>query len=501
MEVSEVLMYLRKSRADGESETVEEVLKKHEIQLQEFALYSFGQKISEENIYREVMSGETIESRPQMQEILRRIESPRIKAVLVIEPQRLTRGDLEDCGKIIRVFRYTGTNVITPMKAFDLSNEFDRDYFEMELMSGKKFLEYTKKILSRGRIASVNRGNYIGTYAPYGYDKIKIGKDCTLALNEYSEIVKMIFKMYVNEQMSLVAIADRLNNMGIKPMISPQFEAFSIRAILTNPIYIGYLRWGYKHTVAKYKDGKMIKTNPTAKDGDYMLVKGKHPAIIDEELFEAAKKRLGQNPRITKERQLVNILAGVFFCQCGKAMNYRVYKKHGEEICRPRYHCTKQKFCHTRGAPANDVIRSLKKILINDITRFELELKRRENKAASNNSLTDTLSSELSGINKMQDRLYELLESGTYTEEVFKERMSKLENKKTTIIAALNSIKEKQDTIDYKDVILKLKTIVDVFDDSRLTNAEKNTVIKMFIQKITYINAGSDFSLRVEYEI
>ncbi|HNX64943.1 MAG TPA: hypothetical protein PKI60_07160, partial [Oscillospiraceae bacterium] len=245
----------------------------------------------------------------------------------------------------------------------------------------------------------------------------------------------------------------------------------------------------------------VIKTNPTAKDGEYMLVQGKHPAIIEQELFEAANKRIGQNPRITKERQLVNILAGVFYCQCGKAMNYRVYRKHGEEICRPRYHCTKQKFCHTRGAPSDDIIQRLKKILITDITKFEIELKRREDNTSSSSTLTTTLSSELAGINKMQDRLYELLESGTYTEEVFKERMSKLENKKTTIIAAINNIKEKQDTINYKDVILKLKNIVNVIDKPNLTNSEKNSLIKLLIRKITYYNTGSDFTLSVEYEM
>ena len=39
--MSEYIMYLRKSRQDEPNETVEEVLKKHEIQLQEYALNNF----------------------------------------------------------------------------------------------------------------------------------------------------------------------------------------------------------------------------------------------------------------------------------------------------------------------------------------------------------------------------------------------------------------------------------------------------------------------------
>ena len=57
------LIYLRKSRQDDPNETVEEVLEKHETMLQEFALKEFGGRIPEENIYREVVSGESIDDR------------------------------------------------------------------------------------------------------------------------------------------------------------------------------------------------------------------------------------------------------------------------------------------------------------------------------------------------------------------------------------------------------------------------------------------------------
>ena len=92
------LIYLRKSRQDDANETIQEVLEKHETQLQEFAMRKFGGRIPEENIYREVVSGESIEDREEMQKVLARIESPDIKGVLVVDPQRLSRGDLEDCG-------------------------------------------------------------------------------------------------------------------------------------------------------------------------------------------------------------------------------------------------------------------------------------------------------------------------------------------------------------------------------------------------------------------
>ena len=103
----EILEYLRKSRSDDALLTVEEVLEKHETILDEWAERNLGGKIPEENKFREVVSGETIDDRPEMKRILQLIESPRIKAILVVEVQRLSRGDLEDAGRLIKLLRPT----------------------------------------------------------------------------------------------------------------------------------------------------------------------------------------------------------------------------------------------------------------------------------------------------------------------------------------------------------------------------------------------------------
>ena len=155
-------MYLRKSRADDALLTVEEVLQKHEQMLDEWSERNLEGHIPQENRFREVVSGETIEDRPQMKEVLSKIENPRIKAILVVEVQRLSRGDLEDAGRLIKLLRYTNTLVITPQKTYDLQNEYDRDFFERELKRGNEFLEYQKRILHRGMLASKQSGNFLG---------------------------------------------------------------------------------------------------------------------------------------------------------------------------------------------------------------------------------------------------------------------------------------------------------------------------------------------------
>jgi len=72
--LEEILMYLRKSRADDPSLTVEEVLANHEKILDDWCERNLGGRIPEENRFREVVSGETIESRPEINKVLRKIE-------------------------------------------------------------------------------------------------------------------------------------------------------------------------------------------------------------------------------------------------------------------------------------------------------------------------------------------------------------------------------------------------------------------------------------------
>ncbi|MBE5928475.1 MAG: hypothetical protein E7267_03760, partial [Lachnospiraceae bacterium] len=104
-----VLIYLRKSRSDDPTMSVDEVLLKHETILNEWCLRNMNDTIPESNIFREVASGETLKDRPEIQKLLRLIESPAISAVLVVEVQRLSRGDLEDAGKLIKLFWHTNT--------------------------------------------------------------------------------------------------------------------------------------------------------------------------------------------------------------------------------------------------------------------------------------------------------------------------------------------------------------------------------------------------------
>lgn len=199
-----LIIYLRKSRKDMDyfkDESIEKTLQRHEKDLQDYIIGIFGKPIPEHNIYREVASGDTIENRPVMQEVLSIIENDDKKGVVCIEIERLARGNTIDQGIIAQTFQYTSTKIITPMKIYDLDNEDDLSYFEDGLYQSRKYLKYTKRILTRGRIRSVKEGNYIGSVLPYGYDKIKIPneKGFMLVQNESeAKVVRLMADLFLN---------------------------------------------------------------------------------------------------------------------------------------------------------------------------------------------------------------------------------------------------------------------------------------------------------------
>lgn len=109
----DVCIYLRKSRKDVEEErrAIEEGSSYNALERHRKRLFAIA-KAENHNIidmFEEVASGESIQERPQMQQLLRKLEGNEIDGVLVIDLDRLGRGDMLDAGMIDRAFRYSST--------------------------------------------------------------------------------------------------------------------------------------------------------------------------------------------------------------------------------------------------------------------------------------------------------------------------------------------------------------------------------------------------------
>lgn len=493
----EIRAYLRKSRSDDALLTVEEVLQKHETILDEWAENNVGGKIAEENKYREVVSGETIDDRPEMIRLLKEIESPKVKAVLVVEVQRLSRGDLEDAGRLIKLLRYTNTLVITPQKTYDLRDDYDRDFFERELKRGNEFLEYQKKIMNRGRLLSVSQGNYIGSNVPYGFEKIwiKDGKRKCPILKEKPEeadVVRMIFDMYVNKDMGMTNICHALDDLGIKPPKGKYWSAASIKDMLINVHYIGKVKWNWRKTVTIVEDSEIIHTRPKSKMGEFLIYDGKHEGIISEELFNAAQEKQGRNHRAKAKTKIRNPLAGLLYCQCGRAMSLRTYKSHSSS---PRLLCDGQVHCKTGSCTFDEMIERVQGILEQCIEDFEVRLKNDEGDSLKlHTRLIKNLEKKLTELQAKELSQWEAQSdpdpSKRMPHEIFKQLNEKLLKEKEEVQQALCKAKDTlPHPIDYAEKVKRFKEALAALKNPEASAAEKNKLLKMCIDRIEYTRA------------
>ena len=125
--MEQYVKYLRKSRFDRDyaEMSTEETLKRHEAILDKLAK-DRGYFVTK--TYYEVVSGESIAARPEIQKLLDEVSAGIYAGVLVVDLERLARGNGADQGYISQVFQYSGTKIVTPMKIYDPCNEFDEEY-------------------------------------------------------------------------------------------------------------------------------------------------------------------------------------------------------------------------------------------------------------------------------------------------------------------------------------------------------------------------------------
>ena len=305
-------MYLRKSRADKdyENSSTEAILNRHEKALLELAQNN-NYKISQ--IFREVVSGETLSQRPEMQKLLAQVENNMYDGVLVMEVERLARGNSVDQGIIAQAFKYSNTLIITPTKVYDPQNEFDEEYFEFGLFMSRREYKTINRRLNAGRLASCKEGKFVGSITPYGYskEKLKNQKGYKLVPDlEESKVLKLIFELYTNS-MGIRNICKYLGSLGIKPRNSQNWSTSTIRDILKNPVYTGKILWHKTYSTKTTKDG-IVKSKRHRNKDNFYTFDGIHSPLISDDTFQKAQNILLQNSHTPVNNLLLkNPFAGI----------------------------------------------------------------------------------------------------------------------------------------------------------------------------------------------
>ena len=508
-------IYLRKSRADTEAEMrgEGETLARHEKTLVELAQ---RMKLKITKIYREIVSGETIAARPEMQKLLADVSGKIWDGVLVMDIDRLARGNSIDQGIISQTFRYAGTKIITPIKIYDPNNEFDEEYFEFGLFMSRREYKTINRRLQRGRTASVKEGKYVGNKAPYGYERIKLSNDkgYTLRPIEYqAEVIQNIFEWYTvgklqtdgtRKRMGTSRIARELNGQNISSYTNGVWTASSVRDILTNPVYIGKIRWNRRPEIKKMVDGKIITQRP--RTDDYILCEGLHTPIISEETFERVAEIMSKNKKhpIRSDKAVMSPLASLVICQkCGRKMQRRPLKNSPDMLI-----CA-EPTCNNHSAYLYLVEKNVISIMQSWTENYIIEKNENNDIFADN---TDSYKKELTAILKSENtlknqlnRAYEAFETGIYDTDTFKsrsdsikERLSQLQTKKQEITQAIEQDETNRNNINKS--IPKIQKITDIYYTLKSPQL-KNNLLREIIDHITFKKDVRGHGHEDEFEI
>lgn len=322
-------MYLRKSRKDAAEASIEETLARHEARLRQLA-QERGLAIGA--VYREVVSGDSIAARPEMQRLLQAVRRGLFQGVLVVELERLARGDTKDQGAVAEAFQCSGTCIVTPAKTYDPDNEFDEEYFEFGLFMSRREYKTIKRRMQAGVRQSVGAGNYLPPCAPFGYDIFCRGRrDRTLVPNGDAPVVRLIFQWYA-AGCSCPEIARRLTALGCRTATGrAQWPPTSVAKILHNDVYLGRVHYGAYRQRKEFDEatGQFRPRARKAPPEEVLTAPGKHPALISEDLWQQAAARHGAAP-VPGGQTLRDPLAGLLRCAvCGTALQYKTARRAG----------------------------------------------------------------------------------------------------------------------------------------------------------------------------
>ena len=263
-------------------------------------------------------------SRPAFERLLNDLYEKKFNTLIVKDLSRLGRNYIEVGNYIEKIFplfniRFIAINdqidsiknpesvnsVIVPFKNL-LNDEYCRD------ISNK-----IKEVLN----VKMKKGEYVGSYAPYGY--LKDPKDIHHLIidKEAAKIVKLIFEWTLSG-LGRTAIAKKLNELGIlnptghrvidlkvrtagienKNKIKYTWSSSTVRQILNNEMYCGDVVQ-HKGKLISYKIHKRVLIPKE----EWVVVRDVHEPIIDRETFDRVKKEIDDSDFVERRKKFLEL--------------------------------------------------------------------------------------------------------------------------------------------------------------------------------------------------
>ncbi|MDM0983495.1 recombinase family protein [Clostridium perfringens] len=449
------------------------------------------------------ISGKNIKDRPALKELLSDAKEGKFDMVISWKINRVSR-KLEDVLKIVSLLEKNNITFKSYSEPFETDTPAGRMQFQMMALIGEFERGTIAQNVKMGMIAKAKSGNWCGGRV-LGYDLVpnnspeeeKKGKN-KLEINEKeAEIVRFIFNEY-SKGKGYKAITNQINKLGYKTKKGNNFSVGSIRDILTNPVYIGEIRYNVRQNWSE-KRRRNINPNP-------IRVKGKHEAIIDRELWDKVQlileSKKGKPSRIYDGEYP---LTGILRCpKCGAGMVISRTTNTLADVTKKRiaYYCCgnwKNKgtsVCNSntiRVDKANEYVFKKIEELVSNEAMIKAVVKNinkeRKDKVKPAKRLLGDIDKELEKLDKRKRKIFEAYEDDILTKEEFQIRKDEL-NEKIRILEEekkplLNTISEDvSEEIPYefiKDILMNFSKVL----NSSVSREQQKKLLHMIISEIT----------------
>lgn len=411
-------------------------------------------------------------------------------AILVWKIDRFGRDTLSGLSAV-ELLRQYNIEIISVTEPFDLNTPTGRFQFITYLNMAE--LE-RNNILDRmflGATRAAKQGKWLGGIVPYGY---YVNKDKYLEINEYeATVVRKIFDMYINDNLSSLDIAVFLNSSGIASNYASKgtgknnnitekkslWSTSTIQRILRSSTYMGIHEYGKRSSRRKETIIRQV------------------PAIIPEELFEIAKSVRKENIKFSKRNSPNRNFLLRTMVKCGECHHtyYGIYYKSRNAV----YSCSGKKphakkiygvKCNNLNINADYIEEYVwgvcKSVLLN-YKDYKLEDSSTDIEINLKNEI-DTLSAGLKEMNLEKSTILKLYRKNIISELELEEQINDIKNESDRLTKLINLTKEKLDAYKNRNEIIKnYDNLVKYYTDriETLNDDDKVKIIKLFVKEIT----------------
>lgn len=236
--------------------------------------------------------------RPAFEKMKEDIECGKINTVITKDASRLGRNYIASGELTEEYFPLHNVRFIAINDGYDSESE-ENDILPFRHVLNEMYARDISRKIRSALYVKMSEGQYIGSFAPYGYKKAEDNKNRLVIDVEAAEVVREIFRLSA-EGISTKIIAEKLNNRSVPVPLDYRnlkegnesegrlWTASGVAKILRNRVYLGHTEQR-KSVKKSFRSSEVL---PRSRDC-WIVVKNTHTPLISEELFNAVQCRKG----------------------------------------------------------------------------------------------------------------------------------------------------------------------------------------------------------------